>query len=116
MLAMGCRLLEEWRMWMFLLLNLVLLVILLTSVHFSSSSYELQNGEDDEIERKIKKQSRLEDDNDACVYASNECYCELVKRMSVYGFEQEELERVELNQRVEAFIAMFRQHLVSNAK
>ncbi|GAB4825643.1 hypothetical protein Ancab_008517 [Ancistrocladus abbreviatus] len=82
----------------------------------NSSSYELQKGEDDEIERKIKKQSCLEDDNDACVYASNECCCELVKGISVYGFEQEDLERVELNQRVEAFIAMFRQHLVSNAK
>ncbi|KAG8637942.1 uncharacterized protein LOC110602521 [Manihot esculenta] len=134
-LAMAClkRLLvmvfvEQWRSRVFLILNLVLLAIFFTSVHSSSS----ENRESSCDERKIQEKKRKKQ----CVWseeAETQGECEQIgtrdedededkdkdknelEHVKVDS-EDQQLSKEELNERVEAFIAMFRQHLVSDAR
>ncbi|PSS33722.1 Oligopeptide transport ATP-binding protein like [Actinidia chinensis var. chinensis] len=107
---------EQWRVWVFLTLNLLLLAILFTStttgtIHNSTSApsneaiHEESNTETqhETIKRENRgneERERDEDDDD-----------EAAKLTS-----HPRLSKEELNERVEAFIATFRQQLVSDAK
>ena len=100
---------------MFLVLNLILLAILFLSMRPSCwTKSSGSDGNDEEI--KIGNTETKE---------GKECYQEphwtgeLQEKEQETEAEGEELPRLskeELNQRVEAFIAMFRQHLASDAK
>ncbi|KAK4417712.1 hypothetical protein Salat_2183900 [Sesamum alatum] len=119
----------HWRVWAFLALNLLLLAILFTSKSQTPSDDIVQeDGANSEITKK-KKSIRQE-----CVLppVSSNGGGEMpksAKRGEAVEYEKEnsveddgkkedneQLSKEELNQRVEAFIAMFRQHLVSDAK
>ncbi|GAB4827786.1 hypothetical protein Ancab_034672 [Ancistrocladus abbreviatus] len=81
-------------------------------MYSSTSTYKLEKV--DEMGKKsVKKWYCFEHDNGA--YAGKGHFNEVLENGGM-NIEQEEAERVELNQRVEAFIAMFKQHLVSDAK
>ncbi|GMI99185.1 hypothetical protein like AT3G28420 [Hibiscus trionum] len=128
-------LVQQWRAWVFLVLNLVLLAIFFTSMNPNSCQTSQQeiNKKDEETKKKTgdlkeieackeedqqqhdevshsKKRSKSEEDE------------EIVKKELVVEEEEEEniealkLSKEELNERVEAFIAMFRQHLASDAR
>ncbi|GMH27031.1 hypothetical protein Nepgr_028874 [Nepenthes gracilis] len=113
-LFMAC-LLGQWRAHVFLLLNVVLLAILVTSVYCTSRKIKRE-----ETERKPKKPGRLECDNYSNAYDIGDRSGELVRKRSDWVEQVEgeavELSKEELNLRAEAFIAMFKQHLVSDAK
>ncbi|GAV73079.1 DUF761 domain-containing protein, partial [Cephalotus follicularis] len=118
---------EQWRVWIFLLLNIILLAIFITSMRSSSSEIqESNNNVEMNIQRKKwRKQCKLPAKVEGC----NDCQqlhetrdCEIKQKLE-HEHEQVEdnnsepqrLSKEELNERVEAFIAMFRQHLVSDA-
>ncbi|PON59426.1 hypothetical protein PanWU01x14_159360 [Parasponia andersonii] len=127
---------EEWRAWVFVVLNLVLLAILFTSTLSTSNDNEIHrndNAGETKIERnkKTRRQrskygwseeqvtKRHESEDEECRKSSG--------RSSTSGGNEEALSREdqveapklskeELNERAEAFIVMFRQHLVSDAR
>ncbi|KAL6551527.1 hypothetical protein OROGR_007681 [Orobanche gracilis] len=113
----------HWRVWAFLALNLLLLAILVTSKFQIIPTDQENRGSSDLKRKKTRQERRLQ--------ISTNGGGEKVKLPKfVYPSEQEvnneeddgkkedcdDLSKEELNQRVEAFIAMFRQHLVSDAK
>ncbi|XWS40818.1 hypothetical protein CRYUN_Cryun17cG0028200 [Craigia yunnanensis] len=115
-------LVEQWRAWVFLVLNIVLLAIFFTSMNPNSSQVSHQEiskkkGNCNEVEAwkedkllKSKKRSKTEADDDEE---------KLEKEVVVVEEENVELPKLskeELNERVEAFIAMFRQHLALDAR
>lgn len=140
---------EQWRVWVFLALNLLLLAILFTSTYTtcsgsgstppnelssssSSSAQEENNTNNVELKSEGKKRilkqcSNLEptkstDDNPK-ILKSESMREEIIRNYSVEEEEEEEederkssgLSKEELNEKVEAFIAMFRQqYLVSD--
>ncbi|KAL6518886.1 hypothetical protein OROHE_017639 [Orobanche hederae] len=115
----------HWRVWAFLALNLLLLAILVTS-KFQRIPTDHENGGSSDIHRKKTRQERgLQISTDGggekvklpiqkCVYPSEQ----YVNNEEDDGKKEDydNLSKEELNQRVEAFIAMFRKHLVSDAK
>uniref|UniRef100_A0A5B7BFP7 Uncharacterized protein n=1 Tax=Davidia involucrata TaxID=16924 RepID=A0A5B7BFP7_DAVIN len=117
---------EQWRVWVFLALNLLLLAILFTSSTCSSSTStsSSSNCQDQETDEKKKKKRRnqckqlLSEDEDRLKLLWRD------EREREVVVEEDEaktspvlmMSKEELNERVEAFIAMFRQHLVSDAK
>lgn len=124
--AMITCLIEQWRAWVFLALNLVLLAILFTSLRSSSNENQECN---DHAEMKIDSNKN----NRHCkgsAQADQEHCCKKVDgkksdENEVDGEDPDQeqpgeapmkLSKEELNERVETFIAMFRQHLVSDAK
>lgn len=116
-------LMEQWRAWVFIVLNLVLLAILFTSV--SSTSGENQecnsgDGEADRVPVKVEKKETRQ-----CRWPPAQVDQEVLKECDEEWFEVEDkmeeeevpkLSKEALNERVEAFILMFRQHLVSDAR
>lgn len=128
-------LVEQWRAWVFLVLNLILLAILFMSLRPRSSANEGSKAEevknDDKTKTKKKKKDKkaselceqvMEDGKDCY---KEECWVSDFEN-DVKDEEEEEdvvvmeevprLSKEELNERVEAFIANFRQHLVSDAR
>ncbi|GLT33339.1 hypothetical protein SLA2020_079370 [Shorea laevis] len=123
---------EQWRSWVFLVLNLLLLAIFFTSINSSSSKNQeskINNDEEMKIERKKKRMPSQG------VYEAETCYddfnltekisqgkeqneekAENVEADNVEGEELGKMSKEELNERVEAFIAMFRQHLVLDSR
>ncbi|KAK8586889.1 hypothetical protein V6N12_021410 [Hibiscus sabdariffa] len=131
-------LVQQWRSWVFLVLNLVLLAIFFTSMNPNSSQISDQqeiNKKDEETKKKTGglneieacKEEEEENHHHEVVNSkkrgkSEEAEETVEKELMVEEEEEEEniealkLSKEELNERVEAFIAMFRQHLASDAR
>ncbi|XAR51799.1 hypothetical protein NMG60_11006537 [Bertholletia excelsa] len=130
---------EQWRLWVFVALNLLLLAILFTStckgasVSTSSEGCGESNGavaEGDADEKKKRKEcSGTVSTDEGEGEAEGECdrlklhECGSGREIEMEAVEDEDatkpamgMSKEELNERVEAFIAMFRQQLVSDAK
>lgn len=116
-------LMEQWRAWVFIVLNLVLLAILFTSVSSTSSENQECNSGDGEADRVPVKVERKE--TRQCRWPPAQVDQEVLKECDEEWFEVEDkmeeeevpkLSKEALNERVEAFILMFRQHLVSDAR
>ncbi|KAM1656713.1 hypothetical protein TB2_044964 [Malus domestica] len=128
-------LMEHWRAWVFLLLNLVLLAVVFTSISSRTSNTD-RNRECENNAEGFKRNEGAKRREYRCPSAPQivervkVCEDEVCKRSASGGGESEQ-ERVEddteeeevrklskedLNERVEAFIVMFRQHLVSNSR
>ncbi|KZV45656.1 hypothetical protein F511_02316 [Dorcoceras hygrometricum] len=110
--AIVVSLFAHWRVWVFLALNLLLLAILFTSK--SEPRVDDQNGF---TNTKLNRKKRSLDNGHAQLL-KNEDNVEAKMKTAESDVIQEaqyQLTKEELNQRVEAFIAMFRQHLVSDA-
>ncbi|KAL2240468.1 uncharacterized protein LOC105177191 [Sesamum indicum] len=118
----------HWRVWAFLALNLLLLAILFTSKSQTPSDDIIQ---EDGANSEIKKKKSIRKDCARASVSTNgsgemlksdqrgeAVVCEKEINVEDDGKKEdnEQLSKEELNQRVEAFIAMFRQHLVSDAK
>lgn len=112
---------EQWRLWVFLVLNVVLLAILFTSYKTSSTT---TNQEDE----KLKNVKRVEEKEEKCEEnvkgeeeerAMEDDEIEVIEDGGIEEEEEEEesprLSKEELNERVEAFIATFRRQLASDA-
>ena len=131
-------LVEQWRAWVFLILNVILLAILFMSMrpakledHSSGSEISVEEVKsDNKLEKKWPSggsQEETEKGKDCyikqCCSSSSSTYA-LVENEREEDEEEEEeeeeqvpvLSKEELNERVEAFIAMFRQHLISDVK
>lgn len=126
--AMITSLVEQyWRAWVFLALNLVLLAIVFTSLR--SASNENQECNDDHAEMKIERNENKRHCTGSA-QAEDHCGHKVHRKKSdeneVDGVDDPDedhageapmrLSKEELNERVETFIAMFRQHLASDAK
>ncbi|CAL5370596.1 unnamed protein product [Camellia sinensis] len=119
---------EQWRVWVFLALNLLLLAILFTSSTCTATSWVNNN------DTSVPSDEASEESNTEAQHKINgskigrkQCRRRV---MSADEDERDEdddnddddakpthqLSKEELNERVEAFIAMFRQQLVSDAK
>lgn len=123
--AVVVSLFAHWRVWAFLALNLLLLAILFTSkLSQIESSSEVDEEDDCRLAFKGKQEELspvvaaaggggggAESVKSAASGGDAECEKKDVKQE---GHEQ--ISEEELNKRAEAFIAMFRQHLVSDAK
>ncbi|KAM1058755.1 uncharacterized protein LOC126612223 [Malus sylvestris] len=132
-------LMEQWRASVFLLLNLVLLAIVFTSISSGTSNInrnrdcENDNGEGIKSNGggKKRREYRCQSAPQA-VEEVKECEDEMCKSSARGGGESEQerdeddteeeeeevrkLSEEDLNEKVEAFIVMFRQHLVSDAR
>ncbi|KZV17229.1 hypothetical protein F511_20760 [Dorcoceras hygrometricum] len=115
----------HWRVWAFLALNLLLLAILFTSKSHdpypSRTSTDTQDGNADRELEKKKTMQLSQPDVRADVVAHRQYVQNKTesKREGDGKFQEEarfELSKEELNQRAENFIAMFRQHLVTESK
>lgn len=131
---------DQWRIRVFLVLNLVLLAILFSSIR-SASREEKQETNDNIEEKKVEKKKRrkqcgrspkLEAAKDEChksLQENSQSWTDFATEMnSTANFQRNQQEHLkgekelpklskeELNERVEAFIAMFRQQLVSDAR
>ncbi|XP_002517427.2 uncharacterized protein LOC8280609 isoform X1 [Ricinus communis] len=130
-LAMAClkRILvmffvEQWRTRVFLILNLVLLTILFTSIRSSSSENDQESKDTPEMKtQENKKRNECGLSTKDKPHQESHKLCKRTK--DAHEVEQEhikvdieaqKLSQEELNERAEAFIAMFRQHLVSDAR
>ncbi|KAG8482805.1 hypothetical protein CXB51_023971 [Gossypium anomalum] len=124
-------LVQQWRAWVFLVLNLVLLAIFFTSMTPNSSQISQQEMNKNEEEMKKKRgnfneaKACTEDhqvSNSKQISKSKEVEDLVEKEVVVEEEEEEEnietlkLSKEELNERVEAFIAMFRQQLALDAR
>ncbi|XVF60432.1 hypothetical protein PTKIN_Ptkin08bG0045500 [Pterospermum kingtungense] len=126
-------LIEQWRAWVFLVLNLVLLAIFFTSMNPNSrqiSHQETSEKKDEEMKKKRgnfdKVEACKEDDELLMINSkkrskSSEAEEKLEKEVMVVELEEEKMEppklsKEELNERVEAFIAMFRRHLALDGR
>ncbi|OIV90316.1 hypothetical protein TanjilG_13171 [Lupinus angustifolius] len=134
MMCLKHFLVEQWRAWVFLLLNVILLAILFMSMRtsYKGQSYQIGTSVDEEskYEKKVKKGQCYE----CCeeIEEVKECYKQqcwtstctsnahvLVQNETCEDEEEEQvplLSKEELNERVEAFITMFRKHLISDVK
>ncbi|KAL1538633.1 hypothetical protein AAHA92_27353 [Salvia divinorum] len=126
----------HWRVWAFLALNLLLLAILFTSKSQNAEPSQLRckNGAGEELKRSRKTRHRqrnqLTPASSGC--AAEKCAVaevaaeeappqpaaegEVENRIEGKLDDYDELSEEELKQRVENFIAMFRQHLICDAK
>lgn len=136
-------LVEQWRAWVFLALNLVLLAIVFTSARSStttsedeetnessdnSSSSNNNNSNAEVVEAERKKRRRQCRRSGAAEVGNKhgDCGHKTYRRRSSrveaervdegVDAENRGLSKEELNERVEAFITMFRQHLVLDAR
>lgn len=127
--AVMVLLLEQWRAWVFLVLNLVLLAILFTS-SFNQTQECSSNEKIGSESKKRRKQCRRSSASDwddqepaACTEEEMEAPGSIKEEdmeTLVGPYKEEDMEaprlsKEELNERVEAFIVMFRQHLVLDA-
>ncbi|RDY07259.1 hypothetical protein CR513_08653, partial [Mucuna pruriens] len=131
---------EQWRAWVFLILNVILLAILFMSMrptnldHTSQSETSVEEVKSDNKEKKRPTGGSQETEQGKECYIK-QCWssttstntststCVHVENEAEEDEEEEEeeeqvpvLSKEELNERVEAFIAMFRQHLISDVK
>ncbi|CAJ1946874.1 unnamed protein product [Sphenostylis stenocarpa] len=131
-------LVEQWRAWVFLILNVILLAILFMSMRptnldhssESESSVEEVRSDKKEIKRPSGSSQEIEEGKDCYIKqswsststsTSSNTYVHVENEVAEEAEEEEEeqvpvLSKEELNERVEAFIAMFRQHLISDVK
>ncbi|KAF5479521.1 hypothetical protein F2P56_000333 [Juglans regia] len=120
---------QYWRAWVFLALNLVLLAIVFTSLR--SASNENQECNDDHAEMKIERNENKRHCTGSAQADQDHCGHKVHRKKSdeneIDGVDDPDedhagdqapmrLSKEELNERVETFIAMFRQHLASDAK
>lgn len=112
----------HWRVWAFLALNLLLLAILFTSKSQTpSNEIRCESGADAEI-KKIKKRRPRQAQLAPAAAAETETETVPPPEAETDGIEEkvqedyDELSEEELKKRVEDFIAMFRQHLICDAK
>ncbi|XP_023512615.1 uncharacterized protein LOC111777308 [Cucurbita pepo subsp. pepo] len=103
-------LVEQWRIWVFLALNLILVTIFFTS---SPASYgesqtpepmkkkKIRSSEPEKVEEVEIKQQEMDKEEE----------CEEDEEEEEIGLSKEEL-----NERVEAFIVMFKKQLISDAR
>ncbi|KAI4351543.1 hypothetical protein L6164_005900 [Bauhinia variegata] len=127
MLGLKRFLVEQWRAWVFLILNLILLAILFMSMR-PSCWVMSQEGKIWKIKKKSASgcAQEAEAEAEAETEKEKECCKEQYSKIDEENEKEEEIEeeeeeegevsKEELNERVEAFITMFRQHLVSDAK
>ncbi|KAE8668623.1 Detected protein of unknown function [Hibiscus syriacus] len=122
-------LVQQWRAWVFLVLNLVLLAIFFTSMNPNSSRQQEINKKDEETKKTsgglnedevCKEEDHLHQDEVTNSKKRSKSE-EIVEKQLVVEKEEENIEALklskeELNERVDAFIAMFRQHLASDAR
>jgi hypothetical protein len=136
MVCLKSFLVEKWRSYVFLILNVILLAILFMSMkpnYWSSRNLESEsNVEDVKNDDKLKKSacgiSQEIEENKKCYKKQCWTSASTISTNHVHveneidEEEEEEDEHVEvlskeeLNERVEAFIAMFRKHLISDDK
>ncbi|KAG4911574.1 hypothetical protein AAZX31_19G015600 [Glycine max] len=128
-------LVEQWRAWVFLILNVILLAILFMSMrpakledHSSGSEISVEEVKSDNNKLEKKRSRETEEGKDCytkqcCSSTSSSTYVHVENEKEEDEEEEEEeeeqvpvLSKEELNERVEAFIAMFRQHLISDVK
>ncbi|XP_027359481.1 uncharacterized protein LOC113868115 [Abrus precatorius] len=125
-------LVEQWRAWVFLILNVILLAILFMSMRPCYWDRSEGNVEEVKSENKEKRSSRgcskeIEEGKKCykkqCWTSSSSTHVDVdvhVENEIEEDEEEEEqvplLSKEELNERVEAFIAMFRQHLIKDVK
>ncbi|AES74636.1 hypothetical protein MtrunA17_Chr6g0452191 [Medicago truncatula] len=136
MVCLKSFLVEKWRAYVFLILNVILLAILFMSM--KPNYWKSRNLESESNVEEVKNDDKLK--KSACessqeIEENKECYkqhCWISTNISSTNHvhveneideeEEEEDEHVEvlskeeLNERVEAFIAMFRKHLISDVK
>ncbi|CAK9308938.1 unnamed protein product [Citrullus colocynthis] len=109
-------LVEQWRIWVFLVLNLILVAIFFTS---NPSSYSDNQSEEPSAKIKQKKIKNRE-----CNEAEKVEKVEIKQQQEIEEEEEDEeeeeeeigLSKEELNERVEAFIVMFKKQLISDAR
>ncbi|KAK2365763.1 hypothetical protein P8452_54549 [Trifolium repens] len=133
MVCLKSFLVEKWRSYVFLILNVILLAILFMSMkpnYWSSRNLESEsNVEDVKNDDKLKKSacgiSQEIEENKKCYKKQCWTSASTISTNHVHvenEIDEEEDEHVEvlskeeLNERVEAFIAMFRKHLISDDK
>ncbi|KAK7266248.1 hypothetical protein RIF29_18890 [Crotalaria pallida] len=128
-------LIEQWRAWVFLVLNVILLAILFMSMRpsYKGGSSESKTSAEEAKDIKKEKKGQCDECSHQEIEEGKECYKKQCWSSSTthvhvqnetYEDEEEEeeeeqvplLSKEELNERVEAFIAMFRQHLISDVK
>lgn len=117
--------LKQWHLWVFLLLNLLLLAILFTSA-VSAPSRSSRGGESDSatsVRREGRKRKMVKSRHSRPPMARNhdedrmrKDYCPIADGSGAEPMEECELSDEELNERVESFIASFRQQLVLDAR
>ncbi|KAG6602469.1 hypothetical protein SDJN02_07196, partial [Cucurbita argyrosperma subsp. argyrosperma] len=103
-------LVEQWRIWVFLALNLILVTIFFTS---SPASYSESQTQEPTKKKKIRS-SEPEKVEEVEIKQQ-----EMDKEEEIEEDEEEEvigLSKEELNERVEAFIVMFKKQLISDAR
>ncbi|XVF16510.1 hypothetical protein REPUB_Repub10bG0037300 [Reevesia pubescens] len=115
-------LIEQWRAWVFLVLNIVVLAIFFTSMNPNSTQISDQEiSKKNEEEMKKKKRGNCNEVVEACKEDHKVLKSKKRSKTDQEAEEKEEnmespkLSKEELNERVEAFITMFRQHLALDA-
>ncbi|QCD94979.1 uncharacterized protein LOC114181699 [Vigna unguiculata] len=136
-------LVEQWRAWVFLILNVILLAILFMSLrpsnldHCSQTQSSVEQVKSDNKEKKRPSGGCQETEEGKDCYikqcwsssssstsSNSNTYVDAENEVAEEDEEDEEeeeeqvpvLSKEELNERVEAFITMFRQHLISDVK
>ncbi|KAL8475599.1 hypothetical protein ACS0TY_028309 [Phlomoides rotata] len=109
----------HWRVWAFLALNLLLLAILLTSKsQISSKQIDREDFGSSKLlikKKKTRQQLSINGGGETTKLPTSAGFSNNGKDDGK-GEDYDHLSEEELNMRVEAFITMFRQHLVSDAK
>ncbi|GFP79299.1 hypothetical protein PHJA_000073400 [Phtheirospermum japonicum] len=120
--AIVVSVLVHWRVWAFLALNLLLLAILFISKFQTIPIDRECCGGDSDFKKREKRRKRISMDGGEKVKLLPKSDVDPVtdemknEGDDIKKDDYDELSEEELNRRVEAFIAMFRQHLASDAK
>uniref|UniRef100_A0A9I9DNC9 Uncharacterized protein n=1 Tax=Cucumis melo TaxID=3656 RepID=A0A9I9DNC9_CUCME len=120
-------LVEQWRIWVFLALNLILVAIFFTSNPANYSETQKQETSGKTKQKKTEnielKEAKKEEDKTKQKKTENREFKEARKEEDEIEEEEEEeeeeeigLSKEELNERVEAFIVMFKKQLISDAR
>ncbi|KAF5746852.1 hypothetical protein HS088_TW06G01028 [Tripterygium wilfordii] len=116
---------EQWRVRVFLVLNMVLLAIYFCSIYANSESEESNCNEEMKTKRQYRRPVSVEAGSDSdnsmkIRNAEDEIEQEEEQKQEHVKVDGKstttEISEEELNKRVEAFITMFRQHLASDAR
>ncbi|XWS44250.1 hypothetical protein CRYUN_Cryun15aG0028200 [Craigia yunnanensis] len=102
-------LVEQWRAWVFLVLNIVVLAIFFTSMNKNDEEMKKKKGNCNEVEAWKEKEMLKSKRSNA--EAEEKLEKEIEEKV-----ELPKLSKEELNERVEAFIAMFRQQLALDGR
>lgn len=108
-------LVEQWRIWVFLVLNLILVAIFFTSSPASCREIQTHEPICKIKQKKIKNRESKEAEKVEKVEIKQE---QMNTEEQIEEEEEEEigLSKEELNERVEAFIVMFKKQLISDAR